>query len=149
MIGSRQETQHGVYYPSDLEDLREPFKKYLKHKSFLDLGAGKGEVVELANECGALANGIEIDEAFYSVSDKRWNYFDDMFNLDWSKFNALYYYLWGSNQEERITDKLNAECKGLCFIYTGKMPEKFTKAFTDRLTLKLIDEFSNLKVYSK
>ncbi len=111
-------TKHGYYHPTNLEHLKGVFKQF-KGKRMLDLGSGTGEVVELALKEGVQAFGVEIEKELWEKAQCwRTTILGDMFDLDWSKYDVLYYYIDGCNEQRRILDKINKEFKGTVIFYT-------------------------------
>jgi len=90
-----------TYWFTEIRDIpRDLFKKYVRGKNFLDIGAGDGRVLRLAVSCGAKkSRGSEIDKKFVeSSSMQRWIKICDFKEVDPKNFDVIYYFL-GSTQE--------------------------------------------------
>lgn len=105
-------TSHGIYKKSDIGSLVPVFKKYVGGKKFLDLGAGSGEVVALAYAFGAEAFGYEAD---IHILNTRFCGMVDFFEADWNKYDVVYYYIFGSD-DEKVRQKLK-EFNGIAIIH--------------------------------
>ncbi|MDD4940035.1 MAG: 2,3-bisphosphoglycerate-independent phosphoglycerate mutase, partial [Candidatus Omnitrophica bacterium] len=104
--------------------------KFLEVKpgeKFLDLGSGDGRVVFLANAlCGANSTGVEIDERLLNkaelargrliekgiVNPERIKFVKgDFLQEDWSAYNLLFYYSFGTFKTDSIVEKAIREIR--------------------------------------
>ena len=143
----KRNLEHGLYVPSKLIPLIEPFTKHVTGK-FIDIGCGDGRVVMLSKEISDRGLGIEINEDLYEVASTiigdGYIELGNFFDLDFSKYDTIYYYLLGSNDEERLIEKLNVEFNGTLILNVSKK-----KDIWDELDFQLIDKFDNVEVYKR
>ena len=139
---------HGIYWVSDVSKLEDIFEEYVSGNHFLDLGSGKGQVVEFASKFTEKAYGIEIDPELYNnskVQDRIHN--NNFFKLDFADEEVLYYFLKGSAHELELIEKLNKEFKGILIINFETMKEKQVETFGSFLKAEIIEDLDEVKVY--
>lgn len=119
MILNGQHLEHGVYCPSPVSFL-DNFKDFLKGKRVLDLGAGRGFIVDKMLSLGANAFGIEINKELFdeSICPERMT-LGDMFDISFKDYEVLYYYVGGCFKEKELFDKILKEFKGAIICYSG------------------------------
>lgn len=132
-------TTKGCYAFTMVEDLEEPFSRYLKNDGFFyDLGAGDGRVVEMALKFNPESYGFE-----YEPNPHKNVIQEDFMMVPIYHYQYLYYYLAGTDDEENLIRKLNTEFKGILFLYhRGVNPEEFIK----ELDFEIVEEFKNITV---
>ncbi len=141
-------TKEGIYTPSITYEIEPAFEKYCKDKTFLDLGSGNGQVLGLAFKYGSMVTGIEIEKDFYENSQfKQWVINKDMFEVDWRNYDILYYFMKGCNQEDRLIEKINEECRELLILYTNGSNQSEINRFTKNLKCKLIESNNHLYIF--
>ena len=119
MIANGQHTEHGVYCPSPVSFL-DNFKDFLHGKRVLDIGSGRGYVVEKLLSLGADAYGIEINTELYNESVCRERIVNkDIFDESLKDYDVLYYYIGGCFKEKELFDKILKEFKGAIICYSG------------------------------
>ena len=119
MILEGTRTEHGIYCPSPMEGL-DKFAQVIRGKRFLDIGSGYGGIVERAQELGANAYGVEVNEELYRDSTCRDKIFHkDVFDMDLTNWDVLYYYLGGCNRECELFHKILREHQGYTILYSG------------------------------
>ena len=117
-------TQRGFWGTSNLDDVYSFFvqKKFPRHTRFLDLGAGDGRVVMVAN-LFVDAVGVEFDADLVAQGRAVAAQLgfdlelvqDDMRNLDFSRFDVLYSY--ADQQWDFLKHKLLRELSGELYCY--------------------------------
>lgn len=148
MVKTKEILSHGIYWPSETLYLKEVFSNYLPGHKFLDLGSGDGRVVEFALKFTKLAFGVEINEDLYKKSrDRAPIIFKNMFNLNFSGYGVLFYYLKGSNHELELIQKLNKEFEGILIVNYKSMKEKQVNTFASFLKANLVKSYNYVKVY--
>lgn len=119
MIEEGTHTEHGCFASSPLAAL-DQFEEAVRGKKLLDLGAGKGYVVEKFLSLGANAFGVEIEPELYNEAITKDRIFNkDMFDMDFSKYDVLYYYINGCKRQDELFKKIGREFKGYMIIYNG------------------------------
>lgn len=119
MITPGMHTEHGVYAESPISALAQ-FESAIKGKKFLDLGCGKGFIVEKALSLGANAFGVEIEKELVAEAITPERVIQgDLFEVDLSRYEVLYYYLKGCKREAELFDKIVREFRGFMIIYNG------------------------------
>lgn len=119
MIKVGQYLEHGIYAPSPPHYL-DQFETAIKGKRFLDLGSGRGEIVQKALSLGADAYGIEIEDELVMQSccpDRIIH--GNLFTVDLSQYEVLYYYLSGTWNEGDLLKKIIREFRGFLICYSG------------------------------
>lgn len=119
MIKQGEHTQHGIYAESPLSSLSQ-FEEFVKGKKVLDLGAGKGFIVDKLLSMGANAWGIEIEKELFdeAITPQRM-ILGDFMTIDFSKWDVIYYYMNGCAKQAELFDKIAREFKGYIIVYTG------------------------------
>ena len=141
-------TKEGIYTPSVTYEIEPAFEKYCKGKTFLDLGSGNGQVLGLAFKYGSMVTGIEIEKDFYENSQfKEFVMNDDMFNIAWGVHDIIYYFMKGSNQEDKLIKKLNKEARDYFFLYTNGSSQEYIDKFVKKLNCKLIEKQGHLYIF--
>jgi len=149
MLKDKKVMAHGIFFPSSVEHIIDSFSDHLPGKKFLDLGSGDGKVVELALAYTEKARGVEINQSLYDNSKvKNFITFGNMFSIDFSAEEVLYYYLKGSNHELELIQKLNKEFHGTLIIYYATMKEKQVEVFASFLNAKEIQSYPHVRVFS-
>ena len=142
-------TKEGIYTPSITYEIENAFEKYCKGKTFLDLGSGNGQVLGLAFKYGSMVTGIEIEKDFYENSQfKEWVINKDMFEIDWRNYQIIYYFLKGCNQEDRLIEKINEECRELLILYTHGSNEREVSYFVTKLNGEPIYKDNHILVFN-
>ena len=119
MIVNGQHLEHGIYGPSPPCNL-DKFKEAICGKKFLDLGSGRGEIVEKALELGADAYGVEINAELFSESKAKDRIiFGNILDQEFSKYDILYYYIGGCKRETELWRKITVEFKGNVILFAG------------------------------
>lgn len=119
MITVGQHLKHGVYGCSPVDSL-EQFRSAISGKKFLDIGSGRGDIVEKALQLGANAFGIEVEDELYNSSKcKDRIIFGDVFDLDLIEYDVLYYYIGGCWKERELMYKIMRTFKGYLILYSG------------------------------
>lgn len=128
--------EKGMYMNSDSERFRDYFKSNLKNKTFLDLGAGYGDIVDLALSCGANAHGIEWEKSLINGSlQKQPNLImqGDLFDANFNQYDFLFYFLGSADGREiELKEKL-ADYKGMLIINTETCPANWLPIFINGL----------------
>ena len=113
-------TGKGIFEPSQLEHLNEIFDKYVKGKKFLDLGSGVGHVVKFALDYTSTATGVEHERSlFYCTHTPENILHEDFLNHDLSQYDVLYYYIYGTDDEKALVEKIKKSFKGVFIVYHG------------------------------
>ena len=140
-------TTFGIFEVSNLEHLKEVFSKYLKGRRFLDVGSGLGQVVKFALNYTTDSTGIEYERPFIDCTCISANILhEDFFKHDFSQYNVLYYYIFGTGDEKKLIEKIKKEFKGILIIYHAELP-KGDRDFYNLNNFKLIEEFQHGRVY--
>jgi SAM-dependent methyltransferase len=144
-------TEQGIYCPSNFEDLDEAFEKYCPNKSFLDIGSGTGRVLGLAWKKGATVAGVEIEDDFYKHTDfKKWVRHTDYNNIDFHLYDILYYFMKGTDDEDRLIKKINKEARSKIIIYRRGSSNEEVEEFLAKLKgFEVIDTFIYMYILSK
>lgn len=119
MIRDGERMDYGIYAPSPTEKLYE-FASVIQGRRFLDLGSGRGEIVECALEMGADSYGVEINLDLYNESKCRDRIIlGSMFDIELSNYDVLYYYLGGCKKEAELFEKIGKTFRGNTILYSG------------------------------
>lgn len=119
-------TEHGIYQISDLAEILPIIKEFSLGKTFVDLGSGTGEVVDIAKDYAQNAVGIEIDTSLISEN----SILGDIIESDLKPYNVAYYYLMGSNREEELREKVR-DFNGIIIVHFAGMNEIFAERFCE------------------
>lgn len=138
---------HAPYVPTSLDALKEMLKAAnpKKGQAFIDLGAGDGRAVEIANEEFKMnASGYEVNPMLCILAKLRYGiklHNKNMFEADISDSDIIFVYLF-PRLLKKLAPKLNKECKeGTIIIsYTFKI-----KGLEDKLYKTI--EVENNRVY--
>lgn len=109
----------GRFYPSE-PDFLDQFAGAITNKRFLDLGSGDGSIVERAEHLGAIAWGVEADIKLVKTSKSKDRIIHkNLFDLDLSKYDVLYYYNRGCALQKELWAKIEKEFRGFIIVYNG------------------------------
>ena len=141
-------TDKGIYVPSDLNDLKECFRKFCPNSMFLDVGSGNGSVLELAWKNSATIRGVEIDKEFFNTSKfKRWITNEHFEKIDFSIYNIIYYFLKGTDEQDKLAEKINQEARDKVIIYRRGSNNKEVEEFIAKLpNFKVTERFKYIYV---
>lgn len=145
LMRNNTRNEYGIFYASNIYKLIKPFEKYLQ-RPFLDLGSGDGRVVMLVRSMFGYGDGVEIDNELFDASSNFTNgiIHNNIFNIDLSKYNSLYYYTLGCKEEDKIIEKINKEFNGTLILKMAKKDDKW-----NNLMFSVIEEFEDIKVYKR
>lgn len=127
----------GAYMASDPDRFRDYFEDNLSGKTFLDLGCGRGGIVQAAEDAGATASGIEWEQEFVDEAPESCTQ-GDFFDADFNDYDYLFYYLKGSDDEDTLKTRLNA-FSGTLIIDTFFVDQVSVAEFKDGLTCNYVE----------
>jgi precorrin-6B methylase 2 len=144
-------TDKGIYVPSDLNDLKECFRKFCPNSMLLDVGSGNGAVLELAWKNSATVSGVEIDKEFYETTKfKRWVTHGHFDKIDFSIYNIIYYFLKGTDEQDKLAEKINEKAREKVIIYRRGSNQEETDKFIAKLTnFKTIETFKYIYILNR
>lgn len=132
--------EKGLYLPSTPGLFTDYFAANLSGKTFLDLGSGTGEIVDLALQHGAIAKGVEWETAFVTQSLARFPSLTDeiieqgdFFDKNFNDYEVLFYYFWGTFAQNTLITRLN-EYSGLVILNLEECAIEYVNIFKQALT---------------
>ncbi|HKQ96445.1 MAG TPA: class I SAM-dependent methyltransferase [Candidatus Polarisedimenticolia bacterium] len=136
-LTAEKKAAQGLFYPSSLDDILPGLMTEVRPgRSFLDLGSGDGRVVFIAAILGAQATGIEFDPPMHEIAraarkelkatvpkERVTLLKGDFYELDWSKYDVLFYFGSGTFDEPRMLAKLRKEMRPDAVLVLAHVPE--------------------------
>lgn len=123
--------KHNGFFDGLIKSIKKyfPYSVEWKDRNFIDVGAGCGFRVLQAMQQGFNATGVEFYKKYVLFAKKYLELsliHDDAFNLDYSKYNVVYFYhpIANRNLEVKLEEKISEDLKPGTFILTGMSSSK-------------------------